>query len=520
MSGRVHFNKGDRLSDIIIKQKFTSHSVTIGNFIHAHKPNATYSGGLQWNPNTITWASGTIPSDVLPEPEPRALCAVENLRKALGVSCRVAIGIAVLIALISVSVLLIFVIWILKGRYSSKYRNTKNRLRELGLLDSNFTGSIFILDDWEIPREKLVLNRKLGEGAFGAVFGGEGMGLKESEVSVPVAVKTLRVGATIEDKIEFLSEADKMKLLSHPNLVKLLAVCTTGEPVYIVMELMIHGDLKNFLLARRRMVNQPGAPESEDVTPEKLTTMALDIARGLQYLTDMNFVHRDLALRNCMVGFGNVIKIGDFGLARTLQNNDYYRFQRKAMLPVRWMSPESIREGLFTPCTDVWSYGVTLWELSTIGGFPYQGMSNAEVLERVEKGYTLEIPSQSSSEMLVLLGKCWHQDPAQRPKPSEIVKTLLENQELVHACVGVPATTLLDDSMANFDAREANTHVLGEIESLQSNHFLDSDHVSSTLTLTRDARDDHVGRKHSIKSVAGKAKGHSTLPWRKTSVYS
>lgn len=121
---------------------------------------------------------------------------------------------------------------------------------------------------------------------------------------------------------------------------------------------------------------------------------------------------------------------------------------------------------------------------------------------------------------LVLLGKCWHQDPAQRPKPSEIVKTLLENQELVHACVDVPATTLLDDSMANFDGREANTHVLGEIESLQSNHFLDSDHVSSTLTLTRDARDDHVGRKHSIKSVAGKAKGHSTLPWRKTSVHS
>lgn len=86
-------------------------------------------------------------------------------------------------------------------RYSSKYRNTKNRLRELGLLDSNFTGSIFLLDDWEIRREKLVLNRKLGEGAFGAVFGGEGMGLKESEVSVPVAVKTLRVGATIEDKV-------------------------------------------------------------------------------------------------------------------------------------------------------------------------------------------------------------------------------------------------------------------------------------------------------------------------------
>lgn len=97
-------------------------------------------------------------------------------------------------------------------RYSSKYRNTKNRLRELGLLDSNFTGSIFILDDWEIPREKLVLNRKLGEGAFGAVFGGEGMGLKESEVSVPVAVKTLRVGATIEDKVRVCVSSCTLRL--------------------------------------------------------------------------------------------------------------------------------------------------------------------------------------------------------------------------------------------------------------------------------------------------------------------
>lgn len=221
-----------------------------------------------------------------------------------------------------------------------------------------------------------------------------------------------------------------------------------------------------------------------------------------------------------MVGFGNIIKIGDFGLARTLQNNDYYRFQRRAMLPVRWMSPESIREGLFTPYTDVWSYGVTLWELSTIGGFPYQGMSNAEVLERVEKGYTLEIPNQSSQEMVSLIGKCWHQDPAQRPKPSEIIETLLENRELVNACVGVPATTILDDSMANFDAREANMQGLRERESLQSNHSLNSEQASSTLTLTQEARNNHMGRKHSIKSVAGKAKSHSNIPWRKSSVYS
>ena len=122
---------------------------------------------------------------------------------------------------------------LLYTRYSSKYRNTKNRLRELGLLDSNFTGSIFILDDWEIPREKLVLNRKLGEGAFGAVFGGESMGLKESEVSVPVAVKTLRVGATIEDKVRVCVSSCTFTVLGWSVKVLLECLCYIQNAVIV-----------------------------------------------------------------------------------------------------------------------------------------------------------------------------------------------------------------------------------------------------------------------------------------------
>jgi len=519
VSGRVHFKNGDRLSNILIKQQFASHSVAIGHFIHVSEPNSSTSGRLEWDPTRIKWATGQIPSDLLPEPDPKATCGVESLRKALDVSCGAAIAVVVVIAVTSVSIILVIVGCILKGRYSLKYRDTKNRLRELGLLDSNFTGTIFALDDWETPREKIILNRKLGEGAFGAVFGGEGLGLMESDVAVPIAVKTLRVGATTEDKVEFLSEADNMKLLSHPNLVKLLAVCTTGEPVYIIMELMIHGDLKSFLLARRRLVDQQGTPEAEEVTPRRLTSMALDIARGLQYLTDLKFVHRDLALRNCMVGFGNVIKIGDFGLARSLQSSDYYRFQRKAMLPVRWMSPESIREGLFTPHTDVWSYGITLWELSTIGGFPYQGLSNAEVLEKVDIGCTLEIPHQSSREMAALLRKCWRQDPLQRPKPSEIVKMLIENPELVQACIDVPGTTLLDDSMGNFDATKASARAPEGMGRPQSNHSFCFDHMSSTAALTQKESDSHMTRKHSVKPEASTTNRHPAILWRKTSVH-
>lgn len=445
VSGRVHFKNGDRLSNIVIKQKFALRSLAIGHFIDANDTKNPVMGQLVLDPSQITWATGQIPPDRLSEPGPKNSCGVESLRQMLGVSCGVAIIAVVLIVVVSVSFILTIVACALKKGYSSKYRDTKNRLRELGLLHANFSGAIFALDDWETSREKLILNRKLGEGAFGAVYGGEGLGLMGSDVSVPIAAKALRTGATIEDKIEFLNEADNMKLLSHPNIVKLIAVCTTGEPVYIVMELMIHGDLKSFLLARRRSVDKKGTPEAEDVTPRRLTNMALDIARGLQYLTDMKFVHRDLALRNCMVGFGNIIKIGDFGLAQSLQESDFYRFKRKAMLPVRWMSPESIREGLFTPHTDVWSFGITIWEVSTVGGYPYQSMSNAEVLEKVDQGYTLEAPCHSSSEMKALLRKCWSQDPLQRPKPSEIVRILMENPELVHACIDVPGTTCITE---------------------------------------------------------------------------
>ncbi|XP_031555092.1 insulin-like growth factor 1 receptor [Actinia tenebrosa] len=249
-----------------------------------------------------------------------------------------------------------------------------------------------------------------------------------------------------------------MKHFSHDNIVQLYGVCTTNEPVYIVMELMIHGDLKSFLLARRRIINQQGTPEAEEVTPGNLTRMALDIARGLQYLAQLKYVHRDLALRNCMVGLGNVIKIGDFGLARQLNLKDYYRFERKAALPIRWMAPEAITEGLFTTQSDVWSYGVTLWELATFGGFPYQGVSNQEVLDYVKEGNRLKIPERSPESMASLLRFCWRFDYLDRPTPYRIVQILTENPELVHACVEVPSSTVTDDCVGKFHAPRTTAH--------------------------------------------------------------
>ncbi|KAK3745173.1 hypothetical protein QZH41_011976, partial [Actinostola sp. cb2023] len=363
VSGLVHFRNGDRLSNINIKQNFATTSTMIGRFVPVTSQHHVYKGRLQLEETSITWSSGMVPRDSLtgtvtkpvnnqkdegkrrtferfthaplareigqPLPafrmkgESSVTCAVESLRNALGVSCAVAGLVAGVIGMAYYICIYVNII------YSSKYRIIKTRLNQLGLLDAQTASAIFALDAWELSRDTIVLNRKLGEGAFGAVFGGEGFGIENQAPSICVAVKTLKTDATAEEKFEFLGEADTMKHFSHENIVRLFGVCTTTEPAFIVMELMIHGDLKSFLLARRRLIDLHGTPEAEEVTSSNLTKMALDIAKGLKYLCQKKYVHRDLALRNCMVGLGNVIKIGDFGLARQLNIKDYYRFERK-----------------------------------------------------------------------------------------------------------------------------------------------------------------------------------------------
>lgn len=253
------------------------------------------------------------------------------------------------------------------------------------------------LDKWEIDRKCVIINRKLGEGAFGTVYGGEA-NLPDSGWTA-VAVKTLKIGSNAEEKLDFLSEAEAMKRFDHKNIVRLLGVCTKEEPVYTIMEFMLYGDLKTYLLARRHLAKNQKSEESEDISSKRLTNMALDVARGLSYLADLKFVHRDIASRNCLINAQRNVKIGDFGMTRAMFDNDYYKFTRKGMLPVRWMSPESLSLGVFTPATDVWSYGVLLYEIMTFGSFPFQGKSNIEVLSLVKEGTTLVIPDGAKAQL-------------------------------------------------------------------------------------------------------------------------
>lgn len=315
-------------------------------------------------------------------------CSLQGLADALHTDCRtafVALG-ALLVALLVC--LLTGVALHCKRRTEREY---KERLAALGMRPILIKPNG--LDPWEVPRERVVINRKLGTGAFGTVYGGHAL-LAEDRGWTAVAVKTLKAGANTEEKVDFLSEAEAMKRFDHKNVVRLLGVVTKTEPVCTVMEFMLYGDLKNYLLARRHLALGGGEEvgEADEASPLRLTGMALDVARALSYLAQLRYVHRDVAARNCLVSARRVVKLADFGMTRLVFENDYYRFSRKGMLPVRWMAPESLALGVFSPASDVWSFGILLYEIVTFGSLPFQGLSNSEVLARVKAGHTLELP--------------------------------------------------------------------------------------------------------------------------------
>lgn len=346
------------------------------------------NGVLTLNMSEIVWLSedGKKPDDGT---EPTARCVFHNLAELLNVDCEIAVIVANIICFGLLGIVFGLSIFFWKRRYDRKVQLTQQYMKSLGLDFLNVT-NVSDLDKWEIPRDHVVINRKLGEGAFGTVYGGEAHFPDKGWVAV--AVKTLKVGSTTEEKVDFLSEAEVMKRFEHKNIIRLLGVCTKSEPVYTVMEFMLYGDLKTFLLARRHLINKKNVEECEEISCKKLTMMALDVARALGYLAELKYVHRDVACRNCLVNAQRVVKLADFGMARPTFENDYYKFNRKGMLPVRWMSPESLSLGVFTTSSDVWSYGVFLYEMVTFGGFPYQGLSNYEVLEHVKSGHTIKLP--------------------------------------------------------------------------------------------------------------------------------
>uniref|UniRef100_A0A673BMQ8 Tyrosine-protein kinase receptor n=1 Tax=Sphaeramia orbicularis TaxID=375764 RepID=A0A673BMQ8_9TELE len=288
------------------------------------------------------------------------------------------------------------------------------------------TNDVYVPDEWEVPREKITVLRELGQGSFGMVYEGIAKDIVKGDPETRVAVKTVNESASLRERIEFLNEASVMKAFSCHHVVRLLGVVSKGQPTLVVMELMTHGDLKSYLRSLRpdSENNPSGRPPP---TLKEMIQMAAEIADGMAYLNAKKFVHRDLAARNCMVAEDFTVKIGDFGMTRDIYETDYYRKGGKGLLPVRWMAPESLKDGVFTAYSDCWSFGVVLWEISTLAEQPYQGLSNEQVLKFVMDGGYLDRPDNCPERMHNLMQMCWQYNPKMRPMFHEIIEMLRED---------------------------------------------------------------------------------------------
>lgn len=284
----------------------------------------------------------------------------------------------------------------------------------------------------EFPRHRLLFREKLGEGQFGEVhlceaeglpeFLGEG-GPRSDSRSVLVAVKQLRADATSQARNDFLKEIKIMSRLNDPNIIRLLCVCVTSDPLCMVTEYMENGDLNMFLSQREVESTLTHANNIPSVSLSELLHMSVQIASGMKYLASLNFVHRDLATRNCLLDRRLTIKISDFGMSRNLYSSDYYRIQGRAVLPIRWMAWESILLGKFTTASDVWAFGVTLWEMFTLcKEQPYSLLSDEQVIENTGEHFRnqgrqifLYTPPLCPPSLFELMMRCWSRNIQDRP---------------------------------------------------------------------------------------------------------
>ncbi|XP_071334560.1 tyrosine-protein kinase FRK [Trachinotus anak] len=255
------------------------------------------------------------------------------------------------------------------------------------------------VDQWEIDRKSIKLLRKLGAGQFGEVF----EGLWNETTSV--AVKTLKPGTM--DPEDFLREAQIMKRLRHSKLIQLYAVCTMEDPIYIITELMKNGSLLEYLQKDKGTTLR----FSDQIE------MAAQVASGMAFLELQNYIHRDLAARNVLVGENNICKVADFGLARVFmkENDNVYEAKEGTKFPVKWTAPEAINENKFSIKSDVWSFGILLYEIMTFGQMPYPAMTNYQVVQRVSHGYRMARPPNCPKVMYDIMMECWKENEQDRP---------------------------------------------------------------------------------------------------------
>uniref|UniRef100_A0A8C2PU46 receptor protein-tyrosine kinase n=1 Tax=Cyprinus carpio TaxID=7962 RepID=A0A8C2PU46_CYPCA len=296
----------------------------------------------------------------------------------------------------------------------------------------------------EIDASCIKIEKVIGIGEFGEVCSGR---LKmPGKREICVAIKTLKAGYTDKQRRDFLSEASIMGQFDHPNIIRLEGVVTKCKPVMIITEYMENGSLDAFL-----------RKNDGRFTVIQLVGILRGIASGMKYLSDMSYVHRDLAARNILVNSNLVCKVSDFGMSRVLEEDpDAAYTTRGGKIPIRWTAPEAITYRKFTSASDVWSYGIVMWEVMSYGERPYWDMSNQDVIKAIEEGYRLPPPMDCPVSLHQLMLDCWQKERAERPKFSQIVNMLdklIRNPNSLKRTGGEiarPNTTLLEPSSPEF----------------------------------------------------------------------
>ncbi|KAL2299262.1 hypothetical protein Nmel_013912 [Mimus melanotis] len=334
---------------------------------------------------------------------------------------------------------------------------------------------------WEFPRDKLVLGKPLGEGCFGQVVRAEAYGIDRDrpDKAVTVAVKMLKDNATDKDLADLISEMEMMKLMDkHKNIINLLGVCTQDGPLYVIVEFAAKGNLREYLRARR-----PPTPDyafdvmampEEQLSFKDLVSCVYQVARGMEYLESKRCIHRDLAARNVLVTAESVMKIADFGLARDVHDIDYYKKTSNGRLPVKWMAPEALFDRVYTHQSDVWSFGILMWEIFTLGGSPYPGIPVEELFKLLKEGHRMDRPSNCTHELYMLMRECWHAVPSQRPTFKQLVEGLdkilaavseeyldlsMPFEQYSPSCEGTASSCSSDDSVFTHDPLPLAPHL-------------------------------------------------------------
>ncbi|XP_075210916.1 protein kinase receptor Ret oncogene [Lycorma delicatula] len=343
--------------------------------------------------------------------------------------------------LVTATVAMLFIIC--RTRWLTKKTGQRNRKLSASQVPIHSTDTLLTIDPgqtptdhnleatmvdpkWEFPRDRLEIESCLGEGEFGRVLRAKAHNIAGVPGITTVAVKTLKDSAGPAELADLMSEYQMLKEISHPNVIRLLGASTSpGGPVYLIMEFAHHGSLKSYLRRHRRLEvrqEQESEPQIEEVTPQDILSFSWQISKGMEYLSDMKLVHRDLAARNILVASGKICKVSDFGLTRDIYEDDTYLKRSKGRVPVKWMALESLADHVYTSKSDIWSFGILLWELVTLGSSPYPGVAVHNLFYLLRAGYRMEKPENCSHQLYDIMRSCWQEDPLERPSFKQLTR--------------------------------------------------------------------------------------------------